>query len=173
MKAVINSGPLMALAKLNLLQVLKSLFDKVYVPKSVYDEVVLKGLRKGSQDAKAVKVFIKEDKNFIGIKKSEKEFRPKIGKLDVGERDVIELGQRIKTDFVLMDDARARAEAIKAGLKVKGTLGVFVSAYKSRAISFREIKYIFNEIKSRSDIWINAKLCDEILENLEKRVSFS
>lgn len=52
MKAVINSTPLIALSMLNHLFILNVLFDEIFVPSSVYEEVVLKGgNRPGSQDA--------------------------------------------------------------------------------------------------------------------------
>ena len=42
MIVVSNSGPLMALAKLGLLDLLGQLYGKVYMPGAVYDEVVLR-----------------------------------------------------------------------------------------------------------------------------------
>ena len=45
-KAVItNAGPLVALAKLNLLHLLKQLYGRVQFPRSVYEEVVIEGIR--------------------------------------------------------------------------------------------------------------------------------
>ena len=41
MKAVVNSTPLITLSMLNHLFVLKALFDEIFVPSSVYEEVVL------------------------------------------------------------------------------------------------------------------------------------
>lgn len=38
MKVICNSGPLMALAKLNLLSLLKKLYGEVTVPQEVYRE---------------------------------------------------------------------------------------------------------------------------------------
>ena len=62
MKAVVNSTPLIALSVLNHLFVLKALFDEVFVPSSVYEEVVLKGRhRPGSQEVgKADWIIVKE-----------------------------------------------------------------------------------------------------------------
>jgi len=48
MKAVINSTPLIALSVLNHLFVLKALFDEIYIPSSVYEEVVLNGQNRPS-----------------------------------------------------------------------------------------------------------------------------
>jgi predicted nucleic acid-binding protein len=50
MIVVTNSGPLMALAKLGLLDLLGRLYGKVYMPGAVYDEVVLRGKEGGFSD---------------------------------------------------------------------------------------------------------------------------
>ena len=46
MIVVTNSGPLMALAKLGLLDLLGRLYGKAYMPVAVYDEVVVRGEEK-------------------------------------------------------------------------------------------------------------------------------
>jgi hypothetical protein len=43
MIAVSNSTPLIALAKINRLDLLKDYFGKIYIPEEVYDEVVRRG----------------------------------------------------------------------------------------------------------------------------------
>lgn len=42
---VSNAGSLIVLAKLNLLHLLKELYGRVHIPRSVYDETVTEGLR--------------------------------------------------------------------------------------------------------------------------------
>ena len=42
---VSNAGPLMALAKLNLLHLLRELHGRICFARSVYDETVVEGLR--------------------------------------------------------------------------------------------------------------------------------
>ena len=52
-----NSGPLMALGKLNCLELLANLYGEVRIPKAVYAEVVLQGLVRGAPDAFTVRLF--------------------------------------------------------------------------------------------------------------------
>ena len=59
MIAVINSGPLIALAKLNELRVLPALYGTVIIPQAVYTEAVVVGLARGYQDAKLAQIFLK------------------------------------------------------------------------------------------------------------------
>lgn len=59
MKAVINSSPLISLSLVGKLDLLGKLYDEVIVPKSVYDEVVVKGKGKvGSECLKEIKQFV-------------------------------------------------------------------------------------------------------------------
>ena len=46
-----NSGPLIALGKLNRLDLLTGLFGEVQILRAVYDEVVTQGLTRGEPDA--------------------------------------------------------------------------------------------------------------------------
>ena len=55
---VSNAGPLIVLAKLNLLHLLKELYGRVHVPRSVYDETVTEGLRRGHTDAGTLYLFL-------------------------------------------------------------------------------------------------------------------
>lgn len=54
---VINAGPLMVLAKLNLLHLLKELYGRVHFARSVYDEAVIEGMRQGYEDARTFSSF--------------------------------------------------------------------------------------------------------------------
>lgn len=52
-----NASPLMALGKLNRLDLLAGLFGEVQIPRGVYDEVVTQGLTRGAPDALTVRLF--------------------------------------------------------------------------------------------------------------------
>jgi transposase len=56
-KVVTDAGPLMALAKLNILPLLKRLYGTVLISQTVYDEVVTEGLARGYPDARVVELF--------------------------------------------------------------------------------------------------------------------
>jgi predicted nucleic acid-binding protein len=46
MKVIVNATPLIALSKINQLEILNQLFNEVIVPRSVYHEVIVKGANK-------------------------------------------------------------------------------------------------------------------------------
>jgi len=165
--AAVDSSPLIALGKLSSLYLLRGLFNRILVSKGVYEEVVAKGLRKGSTDAYALKLFMEREKEFIEIRETKGKFVPGDIELDKGERECIELALEEKC-LVLIDEEMAREEARKVGLRIKGTLGIITMAYRKGIIPRQQAIYLLEEIKHRSDIWISSKLCDEVLESLEE-----
>jgi len=117
---VTNSGPLITLAKLGLLDNLARLYEKVIMPKAVYDEVVLKGFSQGYLDSLQVKLALQRQS--LAVMKV-KIPNPEIEKLplDKGEKEAINLALENKAGLLLMDDMLAREQAKALGLKVKGS----------------------------------------------------
>jgi predicted nucleic acid-binding protein len=69
---------------------------------------------------------------------------------------------------VLLDDEIARAEARRLKLRVRGTLGVLTQAYHNGLLSFPQVELLIHEIAARPDIWIGARLCEQVLASLRK-----
>lgn len=65
--AVSNSGPLIHLANVGLIDFLFRLYDKILIPESVHDEVVIKGKKEGHSDAIIIEQAISDNK--IQVKK--------------------------------------------------------------------------------------------------------
>ena len=68
--------------------------------------------------------------------------------------------------LILLDDEAARAEAHRLGLHVRGTLGTLALAYRQDLLSFDRLELLLHEIAARPDIWIGAKLCEQVLVSL-------
>ena len=88
--------------------------------------------------------------------------------LDIGEKQSLYLAIRDKYDLILLDDLKAREEAQKLGLYVKGTLGIIVHAYREGYIDLDMVEEIIQTIIARDDIWISSELCLRILNELRK-----
>ncbi|RJS70440.1 hypothetical protein CW696_05780 [ANME-2 cluster archaeon] len=159
---VSNAGPLIALGKLNLLHLLEKLYHNVYISKTVYEEVIVNGIRFGCIDAFRARLLIG---GIIIVKEATPVMASIFDvRIDEGEIETIELAIRIDADLVLIDDWHARIEARNQGLAVKGTLGVLHSAYKSDLINFKEFEDALREIAYRDDIWISEDLCTKVLD---------
>ena len=60
MNVVSNAGPLIALGKLGQLSMLLTLYGDILMPRQVYNEVVINGLRLGADDAPAVDFLVQQ-----------------------------------------------------------------------------------------------------------------
>lgn len=169
MKVISNSGPIMSLAKLGLLDLLYELYGQVYIPSAVYYEVVIYGQGSGYSDAYHVKSAISQN-HIIVINIGNNELPNEIFNLplDIGEKQSLYLAIRDKFDLILLDDLKAREESQKLGLQVKGTLGIIVQTYREGHVNLNEVKVIIQSIITRDDIWISSELCLRVLDELKK-----
>ena len=135
MIVISNTSPLIALSRIHQLSILKHLFQKVYIPESVFQESVLQS-NVPIQKENISKAIAEE---FIIVAKSQTVYAFK-RKLDFGERGVINLAFDKQADFLIIDDKKARNEAKELGFKVLKT---------STLIKRAEM---FNLISSYSDI---------------------
>ena len=166
MIVVTNSEPLMALAKLGLLDLLGQLYGKVYMPGAVYDEAVLRGEEGGFSDSLQVKLAVQRKQLIV---KEVKHPRADVAELPLneGEKAALSLALENNANLVLLDDMLARSEAQTLGFSVKGTLGVIARGYRSEVLSLDEVQIIFNNIIQRNDIWIAEDLCRSVFERLK------
>lgn len=165
-----NAGPLIALGKLNRLELLADLYPQVCLPQVVYQEVVTQGLARGATEASIVRLFW-EQHHWPVVAVSEailSGYTPPII-LGSGERAVLALAQTFPQPLVLLDDEAARVEARRLNLSVCGTIGIVVAAYRRHRIPFAQAEFLLREIAARPDIWISARLCQQVLAGLRNQ----
>jgi predicted nucleic acid-binding protein len=165
---LVNSGPLMALGKLNRLGLLALLYPDLRVPQAVYREVVIEGTARSMPEALTVRLFLEHlGLPLIGVSEGAlARYAPRVV-LGAGEREVLTLARSLPGALVLLDDEQAKTEARSLGLAVKGTVGILVEAHRTRLLPLGELRLLFAEIAARPDIWISAKLCQQVLFLLE------
>lgn len=164
---VSDAGPLVTLAKLNLLHLLKDLYGRVYFARSVYDETVIEGMRQGHEDARTLLLFLDQMK--WGPQKADPAEIPAElagARLDRGERDTLALALTLKSSLVLMDETAGRQIARDQGLTVRGSLGVLLEAFRRDLIGDDQLRLYFEEMARRQDIWINRALVDRLLREV-------
>lgn len=170
MKGIVisNAGPLIVLAKLNQLHLLRELYGQVYFSSAVYDEVVTVGIRKGYDDAKTLKAFFNQE-GWTPIDAGE--LPNEIGRLnlDSGEKETIALALKKQTDLLLMDEERGRREARRLNLLVRGSMGILIEAYKKGVIDEHRLSFYFTQVKSRDDLWISTAFIDRLITELNIR----
>ncbi len=168
MNVVVDAGPLLALGKLGLIQVLHRLYDPVLVPSAVHEEVVLQGIARGYPDAYVVRqAIVRRELKVVPLTDEELLEQVKRLPLGSGEKQAIHLGLVLSPSWVLMDDRLAREEATRLGLHVKGTVGIIAGAYRQGIITLEEVELAFQQIVERPDIWIAATFVQRVWEILK------
>jgi predicted nucleic acid-binding protein len=120
---VSNSTPLISLAQIDRLYLLEEMFGKVYIPRGVYEEVVVEGADKvGAKEVSEVRwIKVVEVHNRLSVKVLSDE-------LDKGESETIVLARELGADWVLMDERLARRKLEALGVRKIGTLGILLRA---------------------------------------------
>ena len=157
----------MALAKLNLLHLLKELYGRVHFALSVYEETVVEGVRQGYEDAGTLRSFL--DQMGWRPQQVEPANMPaglREAHLDRGERDTLALAISLNSRLVLMDEIAGRQSARERGLAVRGTLGVLIEAYRRELISADQLCLYLGEAARRQDIWVNRVLVERLLQEV-------
>jgi len=164
-----DAGPLIALGKLNRLELLADLYRQVQIPRAVYSEVVTQGLARGASEALTVRLFW-QGQNWPVLDVPSTTLAAYVPPviLGPGETEMLALAQTLPNPLVLLDDEVARTEARRLKLRLRGTVGVLVQAYRQGHLPFAQIDLLLEEIALRPDIWISAKLCHEVRDSLPK-----
>lgn len=128
-KVIVNSTPLIALCKINRLELLKELYGEITIPEAVFLEVTAKN--------DAVKRKLLESGAWIHVQtiSDNSDKRMYKAKLHDGEVEVMILAQEIKADLVIIDDNAARKTALYLGLPLTGTIGVLLRAKEAGLVS--------------------------------------
>lgn len=152
--AICNTGPLIALAKVQRLDLLTSLFARIRIPDAVATELIQAGIHLPGASVIGKPGF--------EVAAPEKEIDPLLeAELDKGEAAVIQLALETNNSEVLIDEKRARRIAVSVyGLNVLGIGGLLLRAKRSGLIS--EVKPFFEQIRANG-YFISNRLMEGIL----------
>jgi predicted nucleic acid-binding protein len=81
-----------------------------------------------------------------------------LDEIQIGERQAIVLAQEIRSEFIILDDRRARRVAQDQGLNVIGTLGILTIAAEKGLINLSEA---LDDLKTT-----NFRVSSSLLESL-------
>lgn len=167
---ICNSGPLIALGKLQQLTLLSDLYPVLLIPQEVYQEVVVAGQLRGAEEAVAVHEFCARPACRILESPSEQPPWQPIRRLDPGETAVLRHALQLQDCTVLMDDELAREEARLLGFTVYGSLGVITRACKANHIPLELALTLIRTLGIRPDIWLSRSLCERVSAELVRSV---
>lgn len=156
MIVVSDASPLISLAIVGHLEVLRHLYERVVVPEAVYQEITGSGPElPGASEVQALEWIVSQPVQDDVV------VRALQGELDHGEAEAIALAVELHADLVLIDERRARAVATRLGLNVVGVLGVLVEA-KHRALVPR-LKPVVDALITRAGVWVTQQLYERVL----------
>lgn len=159
MIVVSDTSPILNLARIRRLDLLRALHIQVLIPPAVHRELT------NSQseltpiiDAALSSWLTREipvDQNLV--------VQLRHG-LDAGEAEAIALALERKASLLLVDERLGRSAARKLGLEITGLLGVLAEAKKKGLIE--KVKPILDSLISEARFWVSSDLYNEVLVTL-------
>ena len=159
MLVVSNTSPILNLALIDRLSLIKEQFDTVAIPRGVLKELRIdenlpgsKNIRDGL-DAKWLQVEEIHDSAIVRILKRE---------LDSGEAEAITLALETRAQWVLLDESEARRIAKDLGLKVTGVLGILLRACRQKRIP--SLRTEMERLREKAGFFIADHLIEDLLK---------
>ena len=163
-----DSSPLIHLAKIGWLTLLNKLFKRVIIPKSVFEEVVIKGEEKGYFDAKIIRKATEEWIEIRGLNKEELEELHallKISPMGLAEGEAITLAKSMKLPL-LIDDTTGQEIAKSLNIETYWTTSVILRAYYEQLITKQDAKKIIEDLIN-SGLRVKADVIVKLIKILE------
>ncbi|MBF0465567.1 MAG: DUF3368 domain-containing protein [Nitrospirae bacterium] len=154
MKVISNTGPIIALAKIDRLSLIKRLFEKVFIPPMVYKELCAKTGDEWESIEEALD-------DFIVVKELplvDESVRLTLADLDEGEKQAVGLASVINDEkILLMDDRAGRKAAQKLNITVTGIVGILLAAKKRGLI--HKVSEILEAVRENG-YWLSNKVIE-------------
>jgi hypothetical protein len=159
MLVVSDTSPILNLAVIDRLSLIREQFMTVAIPKGVLEELRVGENLPGSKkildalDAKWRQVEEVQDSSMLRILTRE---------LDAGEAEAIALALETRAQWVILDESEARRIAKNLGLKVTGVLGILLRACRQKRIP--SIKTEMERLREKAGFYIADHLFEDLLE---------
>ena len=156
-KVIVNTTPLIALAGIGQLGLLRQLYTEVMIPCAVDCEIISEPARTLVSAADWIKI-----KSITGkVQKSSFSSR-----LHSGEMEVILLAQETKADLLIMDDNAAKKTAKYLGFPVTGTMGILLRAKREGLIT--EVKPLLEGL-IEDGLFVSNTVQSYVLEQADEK----
>jgi hypothetical protein len=162
MIVVTNTSPIINLAAVGQLGLLRQLYGQIVIPQAVYAEIVGRGAGQPGADEVAASDWIRTRQvvNRTAVAALQLE-------LDDGEAEAIALAVEASADLLLMDEALGRAIAARFGLRFIGLLGCLVKAKNKELVS--AVRPIVDDLIEKASFWIGRPLYERVLQAAGER----
>lgn len=160
MKVVSNTGPIIGLAKINRLSILKNLAGEILIPSMVHRELLAKTGDEAGLIDDALNSFI----HVSPVPPLDPLVKAAIADLDAGEGYAIGLASTFSGDvLLLLDDRAGRAAAERLNIRTTGLIGLLLLAKEREIIT--KVSELISELREQG-YWLS----DDIVE-IAKRLA--
>ena len=155
---VSNASPLINLAWIGQLDLLRQLYGQIIIPAAVWDEIVIKGAgQPGAMEIQsAAWIHRQEVSNHDLVRSFQRD-------LDDGESEAIVLAIETQADKLLMDERLGRETATYFDLRVMGVIGILIAAKQKKLIP--EVKTYLDQLQSQAGFFIKPMLYQRVLKD--------
>ena len=159
MPGVSDTSPVLNLAIINRLDLLREQFGEIWLPPTVIEELRLEeelpGSRavRGAREAGWLRVGEVKDQPLLQVLQRD---------LDRGEAEAIALALQMKAEWILLDERDARKVAKSLGLRVTGLLGILLRARRQGKLL--SLQKVMEELRENAGFRIGAELVADLLK---------
>ncbi len=173
MAASSDAGPLIWLAKCDILHLLEKLYPEILIPEAVHEEAVERGLEKGYEDAKIIKKALEEE--WIRVYKTSTQFTDKVEtvekRLDIelgsGEREAIALALENKISTFLTNDEDAYHIGKVLSLEPRGVIYLLLNGVKEGHHNKEKAKESLSKMLEEG-FWLSPTIIHKFHEELAR-----
>ena len=166
---VSDSTPIVYIAKVGKLQLLKRLYGDVVLPEAVKRKVLAGEHPEVPVIRAAFQTGWLEERDLSrGARKFEQTHFSRAPGLDAGEREAIALAYTDHLPLLIDKDERTGRRVAKVwGVEVRGTLRVILEAYTAGLVEYREAREIFRQLLAER-FHVSAEVYERALALLDK-----
>jgi predicted nucleic acid-binding protein len=150
-----DTSPIVNLAVVGRLDLLRQLYERVVVPKAVREEIA-RGMRQPvlAEIASCTWIETQAVANQVVVSSLELE-------LDRGEAEAIALAVELRAALVLMDERKGRRVALHLGIMPVGLLGILIEAKNKQLIE--AVRPLMDDLIQKAGFWIGQELYNHVL----------
>lgn len=157
MKVVSNTTPIISLASIGRLSLLPELFNTIYIPQAVYNEIKYKKSYGYQEiDKPCFEVMSIQGNAYLGFLLNE---------LDQGEAEAIFLAKEMAADMLIIDERMGYKIAQSQQLYCIGTLTVLAVAKQKHLIS--QVKPLLDEMIQKGR-WYSESVVRQFLKEIDE-----
>ncbi len=161
MTIVSNSSPLIGLARLRRLDLLRALYGEILVPDAVWREVVLEGPEHPGGAEVETSTWIR--RRSVANRPLVQALQRHLG---AGEAEAIALALEARAELLLMDDRMGRRAARRLGIRTLGLAGVLLEAKAKGLVP--AVKPFLDELRDLAGFRLGDEVYAQVLREAKE-----